>query len=95
MPHNSGSASLFWAHGAFDAALSVRGESNQADTDLDGFSPVTRPGFTVSDLAAGYRVSDHVRVTARVENLAGVHYERVYGFGEPGRAVFVGLHFRP
>ncbi len=95
VPHNSGSASLFWAHGPFDAALSVRSESDQADTGLDGFTPVTRAGFTVADLAAGYKFSEHLRVTARVENLGGAHYEEVYGFGEPGRSVFVGLHFRP
>ena len=95
VPHNSGSASLFWTRGAFDAALSVRAEGDQADTDLDGFSPVTRPGFTVADLAAGYKVSEHVRITARVENLTGVHYQQVFGYGEPGRAAFVGLHFRP
>ena len=95
VPRDTGSAGLFWARGAFDAALSIRSEGAQADTDLDGFSPVTRPGFTVADLAAGYRVSVHVRITARVENLAGVHYQQVYGFGEPGRAAFVGLHFRP
>ena len=95
VPHNSGSAGLFWARGPFDAALSLRGESDQADTGLDGSPGVTRPGFTVADLAAGFKVSEHVRVTARVENLAGAHYEEVYGYGEPGRAVFVGLHFRP
>jgi len=95
VPHNSGSASLFWARGPFDAALTVRSESDQADTGLDGFTPVTRPGFTVADLAGGYKVNGHIRVTARVENLGGAHYEEVYGYGEPGRSVFVGLHFRP
>ena len=95
VPQNSGSASLFWARGPFDAVLTVRSESNQADTGLDGFTPVTRSGFTVADLAAGYRVNDHIRVSARIENLADTHYEQVYGFGEPGRSVFVGLHFRP
>ena len=95
VPHNTGSASLFWARGPIDAAFTVRAESDQADTGLDGFTPVTRAGFTVADLAAGYKVNDHLRLTARVENLGGAHYEEVYGYGEPGRSVFVGLHFRP
>ena len=95
VPRNSASASLFWLRGPFDAALSVRGEGDQADTGLDGFTPVTRAGFTVADLAACYKVSDHIRVTARVENLTGAHYEVLYGYGEPGRSAFIGLHYRP
>ncbi len=95
VPHNSGSASLFWVRGPFDAAFSVRSESDQADTGLDGSTPVTRPGFTVANLTGGYKVTDHIRVTARVENLGGGRYEELYGYGEPGRSVFFGLHFRP
>jgi vitamin B12 transporter len=93
VPLNSGSASLSWTHGRADATFSVRSESDQSDTGLD-FTPVTRPGFTVADLAAGFKLTEHIRVTGRIENLAGVHYQQVFGYGEPGRAVFVGLHFR-
>ena len=95
VPRNNGSASLFWLSGRFNTALTVRRESNQADTGLDGFTPAIRPGFTVADLAAGYKVNDHIRVTARIENLADTHYEQVYGFGQPGRSVYAGLHYRP
>lgn len=94
VPLNSGSASLLWANGPADAALSLRSEGDQADTGLDGFSPVTRAGFSVVDLAGGYALTDHVRVTGRIENLADTHYQQVFGFGEPGRAVYVGIHFR-
>jgi vitamin B12 transporter len=94
VPLNSGSASLLWAHGPADAALSLRSEGDQVDTGLDGFSPVTRPGFSVVDLAGGYALTDHVRVTARIENLADTHYQQVFGYGEPGRAVYVGIHFK-
>jgi vitamin B12 transporter len=94
VPLDSGSASLFWRGGRVDAALSVRTEASQADTDLDGFSPVTRPGFAVADLTAGYALNDHVRLTARIENLADTHYQEVYGFGEPGRAIYVGVRLK-
>ncbi|HLI67745.1 MAG TPA: TonB-dependent receptor [Caulobacteraceae bacterium] len=89
-PLNSGSASLFWTHGPWDAAFTVRAEDQDLDTGLD-FSPVVRPGFAVADLAGGYRLNGHVRLTARVENLADRRYEEAFGFGEPGRTVFVGV----
>jgi vitamin B12 transporter len=94
VPRNSGSATLFWTGGKADAAFTVRAEDGQADVDLDGFSPVVRPGFVVADLAVGYAINRHVRVTARIENLADARYQQVFGYGEPGRTAYVGLHLR-
>jgi vitamin B12 transporter len=91
VPLNGGSVTVFWAHGPFDAALSLRGEGADIDTDLDGFTPVVRGGFTVADLAGGYAITPHVRLTARIANLANGHYEEAFGFGEPGRTFLVGL----
>ncbi len=91
VPLNSGTAEIIWAHAPFDAALTVRTEGEDLDTDLDGFTPILRPGFTVVDLAGGYAVNSHVRLTARVGNLAGVHFEQAFGFAEPGRTLLVGL----
>jgi vitamin B12 transporter len=94
VPQNTGAAALFWSHGDWGAALTMRGESSQPDTDLDGFSRITRKGFVTADLAGSYRLNDHVSLTARVENLADKRYQEVFGFGEPGRAVYVGVRFR-
>jgi vitamin B12 transporter len=93
IPRNTGSATLFWKQAGFDAALTVRAEDAQDDTDL-GFGYAVRPGFVVADLAGGYAVNPHIRISARIENLAGAHYQQVYGYGEPGRTFYVGLHFR-
>ena len=94
VPLNTGSVSLFWTHGRFDAALTIRGEDNDLDTGLDGFSPVIRPGFVVANLAGGYALNDHIRLTARIENLTGGHYEEAYGYGEPGRTIFFGVKLK-
>jgi vitamin B12 transporter len=94
VPLNTGSASLFWKRGRVDAAFTLRGEDKDRDTGLDGFTPVIRPGFVVADLAGGYALNDHVRLTARIENLAGGHYEEVFGYGEPGRAIYVGIKLK-
>jgi vitamin B12 transporter len=93
IPDHSGSAALFWTQGRWDAALTLRAESSQADTDLDGFSPIVRKGFAVADLAASYRIGDRVTLGARIENLADTRYQETYGFGESGRAAFVSLRF--
>jgi vitamin B12 transporter len=93
VPLNTGSASLYWTHGKFDAAFTVRAEDNDLDLGLDS-SSVNRPGFVVADLAGGYAVNDHIRLTARVENLANTHYQEVFGFGEPGTAFYLGVKLK-
>ncbi|THD77995.1 MAG: TonB-dependent receptor [Phenylobacterium sp.] len=94
VPKQSGAASLFWDHGRWGAALTVKAESSQPDVDRDGFTPVTRPGFAVADLAGSYRLNDQLTLTARVENLTDKRYEESFGFNEPGRAVYVGVRLR-
>jgi vitamin B12 transporter len=93
VPRVTGSASLFWDDGPWTAALSIRSESSEPDTDVDGFSPVTRPGFTVADLSGSYRLTEHITLTARVGNLADKRYQQSFGYGEPGRTAFLGLRF--
>jgi vitamin B12 transporter len=94
-PKNSGSAALFWDDGPWGAALTVRAESSQADTAVDGFSRATRKGFATADLAGSYAVNDHLTITARIENLADDRFEESLGYGEPGRAVYLGVKLRP
>jgi vitamin B12 transporter len=94
VPERSGAAALFWDQDPWGAALTVRGESSQPDTALDGFSRTTRKGFVTADLAGSYRLNDKVSLTARVENLADERYQEIFGFGEPGRAAYVGIRVR-
>jgi vitamin B12 transporter len=94
VPERSGAAALFWDQDPWGSALTVRGESSQPDTALNGFSRTTRPGFVTADLAGSYRLNDKVSLTARVENLADERYQEIFGFGEPGRAAYVGIRIR-
>ena len=94
VPQHTGSAALFWDRGPWGAALTVRGESSQPDTALDGFSRTTRKGFVTADLAGSYKLNDVVTLTARIQNLSDERYQEVFGYGEPGRAAFVGLRLR-
>ena len=94
VPRDLASGGLYWRQGKAELAFTVRHEASDADTDLDGFSPVNRPGFTVANLAGGYDLTPHLTLTARIENLGGAHYEEAYGFGEPGRSAYVGFRFK-
>lgn len=94
VPDHSGAATLFWTEDRWEGALTLRAESNQADADVDGFSRVTREGFVTADAALAYAVNERLSLTARIENLADEDFQESYGYGEPGRAVFVGLRLR-
>jgi vitamin B12 transporter len=91
VPRHSGSASLSWDPGRYSLTLSLRAESSQADSDPSTFAPARRPGFVTADLAGAYRLTDAVELTARIENLADRRYQDALGYGEPGRALYVGV----
>jgi len=94
VPDHSGSAALFWTQDQWSGALTVRGESSQTDTARNGFSLATRKSFVTADLAGAYALNESVSFTARIENLADEHYQETLGYGEPGRAVYVGVRLR-
>ncbi|MDQ2860593.1 MAG: TonB-dependent receptor [Pseudomonadota bacterium] len=94
VPKDAGSLSLLWAGGRLSGALTVRAESAQADVDPNTFLPATRPDFVLADIAAGYRLSPHLELTARVTNITDRHYQETLGYGEPRRMVLVGVRVR-
>ena len=94
VPERSGAISLLYDDGKWDGALTMRGESSQADTARDGFSRIRRDGFAVVDVAAGYAVNERIKLTARIENLTGTDYQETFGYGEPGTAVYVGVRLK-
>ena len=90
-PEHTGSATLFWEQGRFDAALTVRAESEQFD--VIGFGE--GDGFVRMDLAAGLDLTERVKLTARVENLTDTHYQEAAGYGQlPGLSGYVGVRLR-
>ena len=94
VPDHSGAAALFWTADVWEGSVTVRAESNQSDAGVDGFTRVTREGFVTADAALAYAVNDRLSLTARIENLADEDYQESYGYGEVGRAVYVGLRLR-
>lgn len=93
-PDRSGAAAVFWTEGRWDAALTLRGESSQSDAGRDGFTRVVRKGFVTADVNGAWKVTDRFALTARIENLADKRYQESFGYGEPGRTVYVGFRVK-
>ena len=93
-PEHQGSMVLSWSGERANAALTLRGETSQADSDPSTFAPAEREGFVTADLAASYAVTETVRATLRVENLADADYQQVLGYREAGRSAYLGLRLR-
>ena len=94
VPGLQASAGLEYEAAKLSGGLRLRRESSQADVNVDGFSRVSRPGFTTADLHLAWRVNAKVEWTLRVDNLADTAWREVYGFAEPGRSARLGLRLR-
>ncbi len=94
VPEHAGAVSLGWRSDRFNALLTVRAEGEQADSNPSTFSAEKRDGFVTADLAGGWKLSSSIELTARVENLADEDYQETLGYGETGRAVYIGIRFR-
>lgn len=51
-------------------------------------------GYVLVDLRASYALAERLTLYARVENLAGKHYETEYEYGTLGRVAYAGLRAR-
>lgn len=79
-------------------SLSARHVGEREDRDFAAFpaTPVTLDAYTVVDVAVEVRLVEAAggapgfTLTVRGENLAGKEYQEVFGFGAPGRALYIG-----
>jgi vitamin B12 transporter len=67
--------------------------SDWSDIDRNTSVPVTAPGYTIVNLRADYAINDQLKVFARIDNVANVHYQNPTGFLAPGLGVFGGIRF--
>jgi vitamin B12 transporter len=93
-PEHQGSMVLSYSGPRVEGALTVRGEGEQADSDPSTFARADRDGFVLADIAAGYALTQSVKLTLRLENLFDSDHQQVLGYGEPGRAAYVGVRLR-
>lgn len=92
-PKNKASASLGWQATApllLTTTLLYTGER----TDYDRFNYpniVKLPDYALVNLAADYKIDQHVSLFGRIDNLFGKRYEDPAGYDGPGFAVFGGV----
>ena len=72
------SAELSAARATFAATVVAVGR--RVDSDFLGIGLEENPGFTRLDLRASYRLSNHARVLAALENASDARYQEVLGF---------------
>ncbi|HWA60150.1 MAG TPA: TonB-dependent receptor [Caulobacteraceae bacterium] len=94
VPAHAGTLGLEWRRDRLSGALTLRAEGAQADANPSTFLRDRRPGFAVVDLAAGYRLTPRIELTARIDNLTDRHWQQALGYGEPRLAGFLGVRVK-
>ena len=89
-PKQSINASVDWS-GPVKLGASVQTTSDSRDFDFQTFDPIALDGYTLATIRAAVPVGNHFEVYGRVENLFGVRYETVSGYGTLGRNAHVGV----
>jgi vitamin B12 transporter len=92
-PRNLGSSTLTYDAERWGATGSVVVVGRRLEEDFTTFTNRYNPGYAKFDLASFWRVREHLRVTARVENLFDRQYAEVLAFPARGRTVYGGLQF--
>jgi vitamin B12 transporter len=80
----------------FSGTVTVRYNGKQQDVaflDPINFAPtnVALKAYTLVNLAAEYKLTDHVALFGRVENLFNANYEEVFSYATPGIAAYGGV----
>jgi vitamin B12 transporter len=92
-PKHSGSLSLGYSAGAYDAELVVTHQGARADiTDLFPFGTVNAEAFTSADVT----LRTHIGALApyvKLENLTNARYQEVFGYASSGRRAVAGLRY--
>jgi vitamin B12 transporter len=74
--------------------VNARFNGPQQDLAFDAFFGTQRvrlDSFLLLDVAASYKLNQHVELYARIENLLDEKYQQVFTFGSPGIAAYAGL----
>ncbi len=91
-PEDMANASAVYRWSApWTTSLSLRYAGPSYD---DPANDIRLGGYVLVDLRASYTLSDRLELYARVENVAGKHYETEYQYGTMGRSAYAGLRAR-
>lgn len=98
-PRHQGSGTLLYKQeGGFKGTLNLNYTGEAADIFFPPFpSPseiVTLDGYWLLVISGEYPLTEHLAITARVENALDTDYEDVLGFRNPGLGAYAGLKAR-
>lgn len=95
-PDHTASLALIWTpqDGPLSLAVSADHVGDRTDTDFGTFQTVTLDAYTLVGGQAGWRISDHVALYLRGENLLDQDYEDVFGYASAGRGLYLGLRLQ-
>lgn len=74
-----------------DITLSGVYNGKRRDIDPISFSQADIGDYTLLNIATSYRLTDHLTLYARAENLLNQHYQEVAGFGTAGISFYGGM----
>lgn len=90
-PKHLANASVDWQYSQDgDIGLNVRHVGVSFDSNFS-FNPANVKAFTTLDLTTNYRVNEVATVYGRVDNLLNKRYEEIYGYGQPGMSLYMGV----
>lgn len=78
-------------HGSWLSFAELRLSSNREDTQWPG--RITLPGYGLLNLGTTYRLSQNMKVQARLNNVTNTSFSLANGFTTPGRNLFVSLNW--
>ncbi len=96
IPYDKGSVTALWTPvDRLTLSGTLVAVSKWVD-DYDGGNANTAPGtfapgYVTVNVAANYKIDDHVSLFARIDNLTNTYYEDPLGFLRPGIGVFGGM----
>ena len=80
-------------------ALKIGGEwqysDKRADIDINTFARTILAAYDVMNLTANYTLTKRIDLLARVDNLFNQNYVLAHGYNTLGRALFIGLNYKP
>jgi vitamin B12 transporter len=76
-----------------DLDCDMRLVGEQYDTNYATYDQVTLPSYFIANIAGSYKISTEWKAFARVDNLFNKHYEEVYSYRSPERAIYGGASF--
>src|SRR6185437_15049325 len=65
--------------------------SSRADIDPVSFGRTRVGSYLLVNLSTSYKITDHIELTGRIDNLLNQHYEEVAGFGTADFSLYGGL----